>query len=79
MNKARTTIMIDADLLKEAKRAAVEREVTLSSLIEDSIRVGIQGSNDDALAKLEEHFAWADANKLKSKDGPLTREQAHER
>ena len=80
MAKARTSVMIDAALLKRARLAAVERETSLSRVFEDCLEAGLapedKGSASDALREL---FAWADRAKLKSVDGPLTREEAHER
>jgi hypothetical protein len=81
MAKARTSVMIDAALLKRARLAAVERETSLSRVFEDCLELGLIDRIDTEAAKkgIEELFAWADRAKLCSEDGPLTREQAHER
>lgn len=84
MAKARTTIMVDEEILKESKMVAIQKGVSLSRLIEDAMRQAVEGGQAVAQAEannpLLEFMRWADDRKLCSDDGkPLTREEAHER
>lgn len=38
----RTTLVLDDDLLREAKRRAIERDVTLSEVISEALRESLQ-------------------------------------
>ncbi len=84
MAKTRTTIMVDEDVLKESKMAAIQKGISLSKLIEDAMRQAVEGGHAAAQAEannpLLDFMRWADDRKLCSEDGkPLTREEAHER
>ncbi len=48
----RTTIRLDDDLLADAKRAAVERGTTLTSLIEDALRHALSPRADEPRRRL---------------------------
>ena len=41
MAKVKTTVMMDVDILKQAKRTALERGVSLSKFFEDQIRKAV--------------------------------------
>jgi len=43
----RTTINVDDGLLAEAKRRAAERDMTLTALIEDALRVALRSRRRD--------------------------------
>jgi hypothetical protein len=54
----RTTIRIDEDLLRQAKRVAVERGTTLTALIEDALRQSLAGRPEPARRRVELPTAW---------------------
>jgi hypothetical protein len=76
MSKIRTTIMLDEQVLKEAKHRAVELGTSLSQLIEDAL--ASQPAREDR--ELEAFVEWALHAKVKSTDGrPLSRDDIHGR
>lgn len=74
MSKIRTTIMLDEQVLKDAKHRAVELGTSLSQLIEDALAT--QPRLHDR--NLEAFVEWALNARAKSIDGrPLSREEVH--
>jgi hypothetical protein len=53
MAKAKTTLLIDVDVFRAAKKQAVERGVSLSKFFEDQIRKAVGMNNDPKRERVE--------------------------
>ena len=76
MRVKNVTLSLDEGLLNRARHYAAAHDTTLNQLVRDLLGRTVR---EDPTAEWEAFFAWTDARSLKSADGPLTREQAHER
>lgn len=47
----RTTLRIDPELLRLAKKLAMERNETLTKVMEDALRVAVQGARSSAVKR----------------------------
>lgn len=80
MRKQNVTLALPKDLLRAAKKIAIERNTSLSALLTDLLERLVEDDDTRAAAR-EWHLAWlADAPDLGSGgEATWTRESSHER
>lgn len=70
--------MLEEDVLKQARRDAVDQGKTLSSYFESLIR-GASMSGEERVALMQAHWAEIDRMQIKASAKRPTREELHER
>jgi hypothetical protein len=56
MERLRTTIVLEKELYRQAKRLALEQETTLKEIVEQALRAYLRGDQQRALRSKGEHF-----------------------
>lgn len=73
------TLSIDSQLLKEARKAAIEMDTTVNSLVRDYLKELVQKKNKEKDLFLNEWLQLMKENTIDMKNRTWTREELHER
>ena len=73
------TLSIDSQLLKEARKAALEMDTTVNSLVRDYLKEFVRKKIEESDLFLNEWLQLMESNAIDMKNRTWTRDELHER